>query len=91
MSYGDYVEQLTYLLFLKMADERSPMVESVVTGHCLMPTAQRFLKLRWSSIYSPPPLEQVEGRRGSFLHSVFRFLHGKRWHKPFSNMRGITL
>jgi type I restriction-modification system DNA methylase subunit len=25
MSYGDYVEQLTYLLFLKMADERSKM------------------------------------------------------------------
>jgi type I restriction enzyme M protein len=23
MSYGDYVEQLTYLRFLKMADERS--------------------------------------------------------------------
>ena len=23
MSYGDYVEQLTYLLFLKMAHERS--------------------------------------------------------------------
>ena len=23
MSYGDYVEQLTYLLFIKMADERS--------------------------------------------------------------------
>ena len=23
MSYGDYVEQLTYLLFLKMADERA--------------------------------------------------------------------
>ena len=23
MSYGDYVEQLTYLLFLKMADERT--------------------------------------------------------------------
>ena len=22
-SYGDYVEQLTYLLFLKMADERT--------------------------------------------------------------------
>lgn len=33
MSYGDYVEQLTYLLFLKMADERTkepysqPLVE----------------------------------------------------------------
>ena len=25
-SYGDYVEQLTYLLFLKMADERSKML-----------------------------------------------------------------
>ena len=23
MSYGDYIEQLTYLLFLKMADERT--------------------------------------------------------------------
>jgi len=23
LSYGDYVEQLTYLLFLKMADERA--------------------------------------------------------------------
>lgn len=30
MSYGDYVEQLTYLLFLKMADERDSMVDSVV-------------------------------------------------------------
>jgi hypothetical protein len=29
-SYGDYVEQLTYLMFVKMADERSPgaMVDS---------------------------------------------------------------
>ena len=24
LSYGDYVEQLTFLLFLKMADEQSP-------------------------------------------------------------------
>jgi hypothetical protein len=27
MSYGDYVEQLTYLLFLKMADERAPALQ----------------------------------------------------------------
>ncbi len=28
LSYGDYVEQLTFLLFLKMADERAqPAVE----------------------------------------------------------------
>ncbi len=26
MSYGDYVEQLTYLLFLKMADERTKVL-----------------------------------------------------------------
>jgi type I restriction enzyme M protein len=29
MSYGDYVEQLTYLLFLKAADERDSMVDVV--------------------------------------------------------------
>ena len=31
MSYGDYLEQLTYLLFLKMADERtqSPYVPAL--------------------------------------------------------------
>ena len=29
MSYGDYVEQLTYLLFLKMADERSQAAATV--------------------------------------------------------------
>ena len=28
ISYGDYVEQLTYLLFLKMADERSKLPSS---------------------------------------------------------------
>lgn len=27
MSYGDYVEQLTYLLFLKMADEAQPSAD----------------------------------------------------------------
>ncbi len=35
MSYGDYVEQLTYLLFLKMADERTRppyMIERRQTG-----------------------------------------------------------
>lgn len=29
MSYGDYVEQLTYLLFLKMADERTKLYSSL--------------------------------------------------------------
>ncbi len=47
MSYGDYVEQLTYLLFLKMADERtkspynqaSPIPTSTVGRACLKKTA----------------------------------------------------
>jgi type I restriction enzyme M protein len=29
MSYGDYVEQLTYLLFLKMADERTKLYSNL--------------------------------------------------------------
>ena len=32
MSYGDYVEQLTYLLFLKMADERTKPPYSQSSG-----------------------------------------------------------
>lgn len=33
MSYGDYVEQLTYLFFLKMADERTkPPRKHVMTA-----------------------------------------------------------
>jgi len=31
LSYGDYVEQLTYLLFLKMADEQSKTKPSGVS------------------------------------------------------------
>ena len=27
MSYGDYMEQLTYLLFLKMAEEKSSLIK----------------------------------------------------------------
>src|SRR5262249_46118656 len=41
MSYGDYVEQLTYLLFLKMADERTkePYEEpSIVPEEATWPT-----------------------------------------------------
>ena len=35
MSYGDYVEQLTYLLFLKMAEERGmPGTGTLPTRHC---------------------------------------------------------
>ena len=40
MSYGDYVEQLTYLLFLKMADERSqPPYNQNASQPGMIPTA----------------------------------------------------
>ncbi len=39
MSYGDYVEQLTYLLFLKMADERSKPPFNL-TGEAPSPTGR---------------------------------------------------
>ena len=41
VDYGDYIEQLTYLLFLKMADERSapPYNQpSIVPAACAWPT-----------------------------------------------------
>ncbi len=41
MSYGDYVEQLTYLLFLKMADERTKPPHSqasIVPDECNWPS-----------------------------------------------------
>jgi hypothetical protein len=37
MSYGDYVEQLTYLLFLKMADERTKPPLQRLDGGFLQP------------------------------------------------------
>jgi len=40
MSYGDYVEQLTYPLFLKMADERSrPPINGQVSQASPIPAA----------------------------------------------------
>jgi type I restriction enzyme M protein len=42
MSYGDYVEQLTYLLFLKMADERS--------AAAVQPGQHRPGRVRWPSL-----------------------------------------
>lgn len=44
MSYGDYVEQLTYLLFLKMADERTKKPynhASIVPEEATWPTLEK--------------------------------------------------
>src|SRR3970040_2096630 len=44
MSYGDYVEQLTYLLFLKMADERTkaPYNQKSLLGLILNKSQNKF-------------------------------------------------
>ncbi len=46
LSYGDYVEQLTFLLFLKMADEQSkpPFNKQslIPKGKYLLASAQRY-------------------------------------------------
>lgn len=49
MSYGDYVEQLTYLLFLKMADERSkpPYVPASGAHKYSSPIPEQY---RWPSL-----------------------------------------
>jgi type I restriction enzyme M protein len=47
MSYGDYVEQLTYLLFLKMADERSrPPLNGQMSQASPIPAAYAWPALR---------------------------------------------
>ena len=50
LSYGDYVEQLTYLLFLKMADEQTkppfnrwPVVTDGLDGSSLVKRGEAFL------------------------------------------------
>ena len=47
LSYGDYVEQLTFLLFLKMADERAALIgkEPARYGMKLTPKAALDLPL----------------------------------------------
>ena len=53
MSYGDYVEQLTYLLFLKMSDERTK-----VPYNQKSPVPEKY---SWPTL--PRPRSQVAGRR----------------------------
>ena len=53
MSYGDYVEQLTYLLFLKMADERTKAPYNQKS-----PVPEKY---SWPSL--PRPRSRVAGQR----------------------------
>src|SRR5215218_9430094 len=78
LSYGDYVEQLTYLLFLKMADEqsRSPYDKpSVVPDECtwgsLLARDGDELEIHYRHV-----LESL-GREKSMLGVVFRKAQNK--------------
>src|SRR4051795_1605336 len=73
LSYGDYVEQLTYLLFLKMADEqtkppfnRDPVVPEGLDWHSLMKRDGDELEVHYRHI-----LEQL-GRTNDTLGIIFR-------------------
>ncbi len=75
MSYGDYVEQLTYLLFLKMADERTtlplsitphmkarPITDYVITSHARYELSRRGLSEDTIRAILAAPEQQVELR-----------------------------
>ena len=73
LSYGDYVEQLTFLLFLKMADEQSqpPFNKpSPVPKEFAWPT---LLKLDGEDLEAHyRKLLQELGSRGGMLGTIFR-------------------
>jgi len=57
LSYGDYVEQLTFLLFLKMADEqsRAPFNKlSPIPEHTLIPMFGRRQKWCYKDVEDTP-------------------------------------
>jgi len=57
LSYGDYVEQLTYLLFLKMADEQSkPPTANLQRAARLWPS---ILQRAFEGEFSLAPLQKI--------------------------------
>lgn len=78
LSYGDYIEQLTYLLFLKMADEqtkppfsRKPIVESVLDWQSLLARDGDELEVQYRHI-----LTEL-GRKAGMLGIIFRKAQNK--------------
>ena len=47
LSYGDYLEQITYLIFLKMMDERSQPLYTQVLGYEPPPVPEQY---NWRSL-----------------------------------------
>ncbi len=66
LSYGDYVEQLTYLLFLKMADEQTPTMlgkPSAIPAEFDWASLLRAGRRRAGSALPPHPGRAGQGRR----------------------------
>jgi len=63
MSYGDYVEQLTYLLFLKMADERTKapylLARNAQASNQKSPVPEKY---SWSSLAPTLTLPRLRGK-----------------------------
>jgi type I restriction enzyme M protein len=77
MSYGDYVEQLTYLLFLKMADERS---RPPYNQPSLAPKTHDWASLLWRDgdelfDHYRHTLEEL-GKQKGLLSLIFNKSHG---------------
>lgn len=72
LSYGDYIEQLTYLLFLKMADEQhhlfddDPVVPTELGWSSLLRRSGYALEIHYSEV-----LSTLDSRRG-MLGVIFR-------------------
>ncbi len=83
LSYGDYLEQITYLLFLKMMDERSKPPYTLMPGHVPPPIPEHH---NWQSLVEldGPDLEThyrstlaALGRERGALGLIFRRAQNK--------------
>ncbi len=103
MSYGDYVEQLTYLLFLKMADERTRqlLLRCSTFRHPWRSQAPYLLargaqasnqKSPVPSMYSWPPSPQpspASGRGGFLFDGDELFDHYRHTLEALGNQKGL--
>ena len=62
VSYGDYLEQLTYLIFLKMSDEYSKPPYKKETG---IPAGYTWHSSRPAVVFPPDPMPAILHRTGS--------------------------
>ena len=78
LSYGDYVEQLTFLLFLKMADEQSQAAVQQAVAHSEGLRLAGLLRLDGDEleIHYRHTLEEL-GKRSGMLGVIFRKAQNK--------------